>query len=369
MHLFREKVKQSLTQHPAQPFQCSYDLQVPALLHNLNCTIVLSTFQAGKLVLFSANDENQLGQLPRSFKKPMGIAYDPATEKLALACEDEIIVFKNAPGLAAHYPRAPRTYDALFMPRVTYHTGALDIHDLGFGAQGELIGVNTLFSSIDRIDDNYNFTPIWKPPFIDKLVSEDRCHLNGMAIVYGKPKYATAFGKGNSAQSWRENLMHSGLLIDIETDEIVVEGLPMPHSPRFYSGEIYVLLSATGQLVRVNAQKGNYEIIIDLGGFARGMSIYMDYAFIGLSKLRSSSVSFSKIDPQGLKNEAGVVILHLPTGKIVGKISYSSSVEEIYEVQIIPNYIRPNILNTLTPDFKDGLSTPEATFWVRKNSN
>jgi hypothetical protein len=75
------------------------------------------------------------------------------------------------------------------------------------------------------------------------------------------------------------------------------------------------------------------------------------------------------MDTQGLKNEAGVVILHLPTGKVVGKISYSSSVEEIYEVQIIPNSCRPNILNTLTPDHKDGLTTPEATFWAKKDSN
>ena len=187
------------------PFSCQFTPQVPELLQKLNCSIAISTYQAGKLVFISAKDENSLTQLPRNFHKAMGIAEDFENQKLALACKDEIIIFKNSPELANYYPKSPNKYDALYMPRATFHTGTIDIHDLSFGNDGNLYAVNTLFSSIVKIDTDYNFTPFWTPPQIDKITSEDRCHLNGMAMQDGSPKYATAFNNGNSPQSWREN--------------------------------------------------------------------------------------------------------------------------------------------------------------------
>ena len=50
------------------------------------------------------------------------------------------------------------------MPRATFHTGTIDIHDLSFGIDGNLYAVNTLFSSIVKIDTDCNFTPFWTPP-------------------------------------------------------------------------------------------------------------------------------------------------------------------------------------------------------------
>ena len=43
-----------------------------------------------------------------------------------------------------------------------------------------------------------------------------------------KRKYATAFNNGNTRQSWRDRITTSGILMDIESNEIVAEGLPMP---------------------------------------------------------------------------------------------------------------------------------------------
>ena len=82
------------------PFSCQFTPQVPELLQKLNCSIAISTYQAGKLVFISAKDENSLTQLPRNFHKVMGISEDFENQKLALACKDEIIVFKNSPELA-----------------------------------------------------------------------------------------------------------------------------------------------------------------------------------------------------------------------------------------------------------------------------
>ncbi len=346
------------------PFSCTYSSQVPELLQKLNCSLAISTYQAGKLVFISALDENKIVQLPRTFDKPMGIAHDEESDKLALACKDEVIVFSNAEELAKYYPRSPKKYDALYMPRASYYTGNLDIHDLNFGANKELYGVNTLFSSIVKIDDNYSFTPMWKPNFIDRIVSEDRCHLNGMAMENGKPKYVTAFGQGNSFQSWRDTVTTGGIVIDVETDEIIIDGLAMPHTPRIFNGELYTLLSASGELIKINREKGTYEVIVKLDGFVRGMDLHQDYLFIGLSKLRKNSSTFAKLNLKA--NEAGIMVVHLPTGSIAGKITYQTSLDEIYDVHILPGKTRPNIMNTIRPDYKEGVTTPNSTYWAKK---
>ena len=176
---------------PPPPFSCSYSPNIPELLLQLNCSIALSTYQAGKVIFLSPKDENSLVQLPRNFQKAMGINIKDG--KMAVATKDEVLVLVNSPELAKFYPRNPSTYDAMFMPRAAYYTGALDIHDIAWGAGGELFAINTYFSSLIKIDDNYSFTPYWTPPFISALTSEDRCHLNGMAMHNGYPKYVCNF--------------------------------------------------------------------------------------------------------------------------------------------------------------------------------
>lgn len=356
------------TNTPPPPFSCTYNPQLPELLHQLGCSIAITTYQAGKLIFLSPKDENGLVQLTRNFNKPMGIAENIEKDQLAIACKNEITLFSNSKQLAKHYPNAPSKYDALYMPRLTYHTGALDIHDLRIGKDERIFAVNTLFSTISEITKDYNFQPYWIPPFIDKIVSEDRCHLNGMAMQNGLPKYASAFNKGNSFQSWREHVTTSGIIMDVDSNELIIENLGMPHSPRLYHGELYVLLSATGELVKIDIQKGTYDVVVKIEGFVRGMSLQGDYMFIGLSKLRKNSSTFAKLKIAERANRSGIVVVHLHTGAIVGQLTYMASVDEIYDVHILADKVRPNILNTMNDDHYRGLMTPHSTYWARGNN-
>jgi uncharacterized protein (TIGR03032 family) len=294
----------------------------------------------------------------------MGFSLNKARTKLALACKDEVVVFAASEELAKHYPKSPDTYDTMYLPRLTYHTGALDIHDLQFGENDQLYAVNTLFSCLVKIDSDYNFVPFWKPSHIDQLVSEDRCHLNGMAFKNGKPKYASAFGLGNSFQSWRDTVTTGGVIFDIESDQVVAADLAMPHSPKVYNNDLYVLLSATGELVRIDTKTGKYDVVTKMEGFVRGMSLYKDYLFVGLSKLRKNSSTFAKLPFAEKANECGIMVIHLPTGAIAGKLTYTTSVDEIYDIHVIPEKTRPNILNTKTDDHKGALMIPGATYWA-----
>ena len=139
----------------------------------------------------------------------------------------------------------------------------------------------------------------------------------------------------------------------------------MPHSPRLFGDDLFVLLSATGELIKIDINSGKYDVVVKLDGFVRGMSLHKDYLFIGLSKLRRNSSTFGKLDFAEKANHSGIMVIHLPTGSIAGKITYLSSLDEIYDVHILPDKIRPNILNTITPDYISGLMTPEATYWAK----
>ena len=183
------------------PFSCSHSPNMPELLLRLNCSLAISTYQAGKVIFISASDPQRLIQLPRSFKKPMGIALKE--NRMAIATRDEVVILNNTPGLAPNYPKKPNSYDGLFMPRASYFTGELDIHDLHWTAQG-LLAVNTRFSCLSLINDQHSFIPVWKPSFIKELKPNDQCHLNGMALLNDLPKYLTALGSTDAPGGWRK---------------------------------------------------------------------------------------------------------------------------------------------------------------------
>ncbi len=351
---------------PAPPFSLTCTPNVPELLWKLGCTVAVSTYQAGKVVFISARDEENLVQLPRTFVHAMAMGTDGP--RMAIAAKDEVIVLANAPGLAPRYPKQPETYDGLYVPRATYYTGHVDIHGLSWGTEG-LWAVITSFSCLALVDDSHSFVPRWKPPFITRMASEDRCHLNGLALSDGAPLWVTALGREDGPQSWRKGLPRGGVLMHVPDGEIVLSDLPMPHSPRIYDGTLYILLSATGEVATVDAEKGSYEVVNRLEGFVRGMSRCGDYLFVALSRLRKNSSTFKDLPIAEKAQHSGVTILHLPTGSVVGALRYEASVDEIFDVQVLPELRRPGIVNTQGDVFRLALTTPDATFWAAKKDD
>lgn len=345
---------------PPPPFSYTYSPNLPEILQGLRCSLAVSTYQTGKVVLFSPKDNDSLVQLPRNFPRPMGMAVK--SNVLAIALKSEILITANAPGLAKDYPANPGVYDSFYVPRTSFYTGSLDLHDLAWTDKG-LVAVNTAFSCLSSISHQFSFEPIWKPPFITELIPEDRCHLNGIAVKEGQIKYVTALGNGDSARSWKEGMLNSGILMDVTTNEIILENLPTPHSPRWYDDGLYMLLSATGQLVKVDVENKKYEVITQLKGFLRGMDRIGDYLFIAMSKLRQNSSLFKEAPVAKDALICGVSVVYLPTGNQVGYINYNTTVDELFEVKVLPNTLRPNILNIDKGIHENTVVTKEKVFW------
>lgn len=344
---------------PTHPFSCHYTPELPELLASLEVSLAISTYQAGKVILVSSDGEN-ISLLPRNFDTPMGLAVDG--NKMAVATKDEVIILSHDRSLGSTYPKKPGVYDTLFMPRQTFYTGALAMHDMAF-VEPAIIGVNTLFSCLCQVDGDYSFKPIWKPPFITELASQDRCHLNGLAVENDVPKYVTALGTTNTAQGWRDNKLTGGMLMDVESNEVIFSDLPMPHSPRIYDGDLYMLLSATGEIAKVDEKTGSYDVLNKLPGFTRGLARYGDYLFVGLSKLRNTH-TFGDLELAGKKDViCGIAVLHLATGALVGQMEFIRTCEEIYDVQVLPGLIKPGIVGPDSDIRKQGLSLPETSFW------
>jgi len=348
-------------------FECTHTPNLPELFNSLQITLAISTYQAGKIIFISAKDNDSFIQLPRNFHHAMAIGIDG--NRLAVATRKEVIVLGNAPGLASAYPKKPETYDGLFVPRAIYYTGQLDIHGLFFYS-GHLWAVNTLFSCLCTVDDEYSFKPVWKPPFITGIASEDRCHLNGISVgPDGAPAYATTFSKSDEMQGWRKAIPRGGTLLHIPSGSIISDDLPMPHSPRMYGDKLYLLLSATGELAEIDTSSGRYHVVKGFSGFVRGMTKYKDYLFVGLSKLRKNSSTFKDLTIADRSDRCAVYVLHIPTAGIVGQLEYKSGVEEIFDLQIIPGFSRPGILSPDDEIHQLSLTTPETTFWAKPNQS
>lgn len=311
-----------------------------ALLHQLRASLLVTTYQANKLLVVRAAGGG-LSTLVRTFDQPMGLA--SCERRLAMGTRNQIWFLRDAPDIAPRIEPAG-LHDACFLPRSCHVTGDIRGHEIAW-AGDELWIVNTRFSCLCTLDPDYSFVPRWRPPFINSLAAEDRCHLNGLAMQDGRPRYVTALGETDSHGGWRPNKAHGGCLIDITTGEIVVRSLSMPHSPRLHDGQLWVLESGTGRLLLIDAATGRGEVVAELPGFARGLAFAGRYAFIGLSKVRETS-TFGGLPIAERLSEltCGVAVVDLRRGQTVGILEYQTAVEEIFDVQLLPGLRFPEVL-------------------------
>jgi uncharacterized protein (TIGR03032 family) len=310
------------------------------VLESLKCSLALSRRPSGVALLGVTDGAPTLAAclLPRS----MGLA--ASGDRLAIATTRELMIFANVKNLASLYPKRPDHYDAVFVPRMSYYTAYCDLHDMVFDKQ-IVLAVNTRYSCLSVIDGYFNFTPIWQPPFVTEFTADDRCHLNGMAFHDGKVRYATALGMTNEPYGWRDGMAENGILMEVPSGRIVASGLSMPHSPRVIDGQLYVLEGGRGYLLQVDPVSGAKRVVAKLPGFTHGLAAYGGVLFVGLSKLRD------KRGPQGLPIEsesealvAGVAAIEIKTGNVLGILEFITGVEEIFDLQVLPNIRRGEIL-------------------------
>ncbi len=338
--------------------------EIVSLFYQLNFTLAFSSYSANKLILLSANNSKALKLSSFYFDEPKGLSIQ--NNQLAIATYNKVHTFAFHEGLNHLHITQNSDCDAAYYPQLTYYTNYLDLHDLSYTSQKEIFAVSADFSAIVKLDAEFHFKPYWKPSFISKLAPEDRCHLNGMALKNDLPKYATAFSAGNTPQSWRKDILHSGVLIDIENDDIIIEGLSMPHSPKIimldHNPHILFFESGKGEICLFDIKNKRKETLFSVNGFLRGLSFYKGYLFVGLSKARKSSTTSSLLEIEEDTN-AGIAVFDLENRKHIGNISFIERIEEIYEIEIIKDVRAAKILLADKSAHKHGIASPDQVFY------
>jgi uncharacterized protein (TIGR03032 family) len=274
----------------------------------------------------------------------MGVAVN--NEVIAVGAHNQVWFLRASPGILANL-KPPGHHDAAFLTRRSQYTGDIHCHDQAW-IGSELWIVNTLFSCLCTLDPEYNFAPRWWPPFITSLTAEDRCHLNGLAASEGQPRYVTVMAEADTKQGWRPLRKTGGCVIDVASGTTVARGLMMPHSPRLANGKLYVLNSGFGCLEVLNPSNGQRDVVCDLPGYTRGLAVAGSLAFVGLSKVRTSSdwegVPIAD-HPERLK--CGVWVVDLNRGTPIGHFEFTSGANELFEVQVLRGVSRPFISGPL----------------------
>jgi uncharacterized protein (TIGR03032 family) len=330
----------------------------PSLLRQIGASLLVTTYQAGKLVMVR-DEGDHLNTHYRSFQGPMGLALH--RERLALGTTFQVWEFVDVPAVTAKL-EPPGRHDACFLPRSCHVTGNIQIHEMAWGAGGALWVVNTRFSCLCTLDRSASFTPRWRPPFVSELEPSDRCHLNGLGMVEGKPKFVTALGETDTMGGWRENKAKGGVVIDVDSGEVIARGLSMPHSPRWYAGRLWVCESGAGTFGYVDLNTGKYEPIAATPGFTRGVDFAGPFAFVGLSQVRESAVfSGISITERLAEDErtCGVCVIDLRSGQVVGLLRFETAVQEVFAVTVLSRRY-PDLINDDEKLLEDSFVVPTA---------
>lgn len=329
--------------------------QLPSWLAEHRVSLAFTTYQAGKLFFIGLQPDGRLAIHERTFNRCMGLYADADT--MFMSSLYQIWRFQNAlePG------QVHQGHDKLYVPQVAYTTGDIDVHDMHMDKDGRPVFISTLFSCVATVSDTHSFLPLWKPEFISRLAAEDRCHLNGLAMVDGEPKYVTAVSQTDVNEAWREHRQDGGVVIDMSKDEIVCQGLSMPHSPRWYQDKLWLINSGTAEFGYVDLDKKSFVPVSFCPGYARGLTFVNDFAVIGLSKCRENRTFQGldlqdKLEEKQIEARCGLQVIDLRSGDVVHSLSIEGIIRELYDVVAIPNVIRPMALGLKTDEIRRTLT-------------
>jgi uncharacterized protein (TIGR03032 family) len=314
-----------------------------SVLEQACCSLLVSTYQAGQLLALGTS-EGELTFSFRRFEHVMGVAV--TTGRLAVAGNEQIWFLDDHTELAP-VMEPEGTHDRCWLPRSSVVTGPILCHEIAWSetnGKPELWIVNTAFSCLAGLDAQHSFVPRWRPPFVTALAAQDRCHLNGLALRDGEPAFVTVMALTNEPRGWRAGRNDSGAALDVGSGEVVTRGMAMPHSPRWHDGNLYVLNSGLGRLERVDIQSGHRDVVAMVPGYARGLALHGDLAFVGLSRIRETAVfGGAPIAEYHERLTCGVGVIELSTGNTVATLQFLNGVEEIFDVQVVPGTRSPTL--------------------------
>jgi uncharacterized protein (TIGR03032 family) len=333
----------------------SFSPGLASFLKSNNISIGFTSYQTGRLYLIGHGPDGKLALHEAVYPQAMGVTGDAS--RIYLGTLTQIVRMEN---VLASGQTANEVHDKVYVPRNLQTTGNVDIHEIGIQENGRILFVNTRFNCLCEPSLTHSFRPVWKPDFISEIIAEDRCHLNGVAMVGGRPKYVSAAARSDTAGGWRDHRDDGGLIIDVESHAIIAEGLSMPHSPRFHDGRVWLLNSGSGELGWLDPADNSFVPLAFFPGFLRGLAFHGDHAFVTLSKPRKGHFEGLALDER-LENESepawcGLQIVSQATGAPAQWLRFDGAITELFDVCVLPGVRNPITLGPNSVEIRDFLT-------------
>jgi uncharacterized protein (TIGR03032 family) len=340
-----------------EKFALTSSRHFPEWLARMGASLAFTTYQAGKVFFIGLRGDGRLAVFERTFGRCMGLGVAADARSLVLATQYQLLRFDNVvPNGGTH-----GEHDAVFSPHVAWITGDVDAHDVAFLPDGKPVFVNTLFSCVATVSEGYSFRPLWRPPFISRLAPEDRCHLNGLALEDGRPRYVTLVSNSDVADGWRDRRADGGVLMEIPTNEPLLQGLSMPHSPRVHDRRLWLLNSGTGELGFLDRVGKKFEPIAFCPAYARGLAFVGQYALVGLSLARENRtfqglLLDAALAARGAESRCGLLVIDTKTGDTTGWLRIEGMVRELFDVAVLPGFRNPAAIGFMTDEIQRVIS-------------
>ena len=313
------------------------------------CSLAFTSYATGQLFLVGSRSDGKLSVHQQNFVRAMGLHAD--AQRIHVGSVYQVWRLEN---VLAKDQRVNEDFDRLYVPRVAYNTGDVDIHELGVDGLGRVIFVNTMYSCLATLSTTHSFRPLWTPPFISALAPEDRCHLNGLAMEDGAPRYVTAVSASDTAEGWRAHRQEGGLLIDVRDGRIVTDRLSMPHSPRVSGGAVWVLDSGRGWLARIDPATGAKEDVAFCPGFLRGLVLHDGFAIVTASLPRDRAFVGLSLEDEIQARDAepwcGLFIIDLRRGGVCEWLRLEGRIRELFDVAIMEGPLCPMAIGSDVPE-------------------
>ncbi len=139
---------------------------------------------------------------------------------------------------------------------------------------------------------------------------------------------------------WKGKRSKTGVLIDTNSGDTVINKLSMPHSPRMYNKSLWLLESGRGFLQKVNPETFAREDVAFCPGFLRGLTFHGKYAIAGMSLGRNDGYEGLALDEplkrNNIKPQCGIQIIDITTGNAEAWLRFSGSIRELFSIEVLP---------------------------------
>lgn len=243
-------------------------------------------------------------------------------------------------------------HNDVYLPRLQHMTGDLGLTDMAVDGHGALLLASSRFSLVGKVCGEASIEPVWRPPFISKVLAENRCGLSGLALFDAERHCVSLYSRSDQPGGWKNGCLDSGLVMTIQGGKVLCEGLSLPLAPRWGQGNLFLLNSGTAEFGRIDSESKRFVPLCQCPSYPTSLTLHGHWAVIAVSEEPPdvpglpASENFAS---RGIKPYAGVLLVDTRTGDIAHNVRFENYPKHLTGVAVVPRTRAAVALGPLDP--------------------